>query len=136
MKPEEAFLQALEVRSKAYAPYSKFQVGAALKLKNQNELSLGCNVENSSYGGTICAERSAFLQAVAKWGTPLEPEFLVLVTDAESFDTPCGFCLQVISEFAEADFPIHLANLQGIQKTLLLKELLPQPFDKSHLPVK
>lgn len=134
MSIEDSFKQAVQVRNKAYAPYSKFLVGAALKLKNSDELCLGCNVENASYGGTICAERSAILQAVSRFGADkLQPEYMVLVTASESADSPCGLCLQVLSEFVDQDFPIHLSNLSGIQKTVTLKELLPRPFDKSPL---
>lgn len=134
MNPNEAYKQALEVRKKAYAPYSKFFVGAALKVKGDNELCLGCNVENASYGGTICAERSALLQAVARYGAKnFKPEYIVLVTGSEEVDSPCGMCLQVMSEFVDPDFPIHLSNLEGIRKTVAFKELLPRPFDESSL---
>ena len=133
MTLEQAFQKAVEVRERAHAPYSKFHVGAALKVKGHDELCLGCNVENASYGGTICAERSAVLQAVAKYGK-FEPEYLVLVTGSSTPDSPCGFCLQVLSEFVSADFKIHLSTLKGIQKTVSFKELLPRPFDNSNLP--
>ncbi len=128
-----AFKKAVEVRSRAHAPYSKFQVGAALKVKGHDELTVGCNVENASYGGTICAERSAVVQAVSKYGK-FEPEYLVLVTGSQTPDSPCGFCLQVLSEFVGPDFQIHLSTLNGIQKTVQFKELMPRPFDNSNLP--
>lgn len=130
---KEAFQAALEVQAKAHAPYSQFRVGAALKIKNQPVLICGCNVENASYGATICAERSAFLQAVSQFGT-FEAEYLVLVTDSKTADSPCGLCLQVMTEFVSPDFLIHLATQAGIQSSVRLKDLLPRPFDKSNLP--
>ena len=135
MNLEQVFQAAVEVRKKAHAPYSQFFVGAALKIKDQDELCVGCNVENSSYGGTICAERNAVLQAVAKYGSrQFEPEYMVLVTASENVDSPCGMCLQVLSEFVSPHFKIHLANLKGIQKTFEFKEFMPRPFDNSNLP--
>lgn len=124
---EKAVQTAVKARSKAHAPYSRFQVGAALKLKGVEDAIPGCNVENASYGGTICAERTAYTQAVARHGK-IEPEFLVVVTDEASATVPCAFCLQVIAEFSPDSLPIYLANLKGVQKQYTLKDLLPHPF--------
>jgi cytidine deaminase len=124
---KEAYNAAREARENAHAPYSEFQVGAALKLRDRKELILGCNVENASYGLTICAERNAFFQAVARY-KEIDPEFIVIVTDSNPPAPPCGLCLQAMAEFCQPTFEIYLANLKGIQEKLLLKDLLPKPF--------
>lgn len=125
---QELYQAALVARRNAYAPYSQFQVGAALKLNTSSEIFTGCNVENISYGATICAERTAVVKAIS-----VEPkgriEELALVTDAVQFDCPCGMCLQVLSEFCSPDTPIHLCNLKGIQKTVAFRELMPFQFE-------
>jgi cytidine deaminase len=124
----QAYEQAKLVRERAHAPYSNFLVGSALKLKNDEEFYLGCNVENASYGATICAERNSVLNAIATNGKK-EFEFIVLVCDTDPVSIPCGLCLQVLSEFVSADFPIYLSNLKGIQKKVTFKELMPVTFD-------
>lgn len=128
-KLKEAFTAALQVRERAYAPYSNFRVGAALVLPS-GEIVAGCNVENASYGGAICAERNAFVASVAKYGKT-KPEALVLVTEPEA--TPCGICLQVMAEFCSPDFPIHVATPKGIVKKVTLAQFLPQPFTPDKL---
>lgn len=128
-KIQAAFDAAAKARNNAHAPYSKFRVGAALVLEN-GEIVSGCNVENASYGGTICAERNAITAAVAQFGT-IKPRALVLITDPEAM--PCGLCLQVISEFCGLDFPMHLANPQGIQRQVTLRDLFPHPFGPEKL---
>ena len=132
---KEAYLAAKEARENAHAPYSEFQVGAALKLRDQEELVLGCNVENASYGLTICAERNAFFHAIAQY-RHIDPEFIVIVTDANPPAPPCGLCLQAMAEFCQPTFEIYLANLKGIQEKLLLKDLLPKPFHLNFWSVK
>lgn len=119
-----AYAVAKEARDRAYAPYSKFRVGAALVLEG-GEVVPGCNVENATYGATVCAERNAFCSAVAQHGK-IKPRELVLVTEPEA--APCGICLQIIAEFCPPDFPIHLSTPAGIQRTVQLRELFPQPF--------
>ena len=123
----EAYEAALKARSGAHAPYSKFKVGSALKISKIDKVVPGCNVENASYGGTICAERGSVLSSVAQYGKQ-DFEFIVVVTDQESPAVPCAFCLQVLAEFVKPDFPIFLGNLEGITKKVLFKELLPHPF--------
>lgn len=123
----KAVQMALTARANAHAPYSRFQVGATVKLKGIAEPVPGCNVENASFGGTICAERTAITAAVAQHGR-IEPEFLVVATGEAKATVPCGLCLQVIAEFAGDDLPIYLANPQGVQKEVRLKDLLPQAF--------
>jgi cytidine deaminase len=129
---ENAFQAARETRARAHAPYSKFLVGAAVKPTGHDQLFSGCNVENASYGGTVCAERVALFNMVAAIGHQAI-DFIVLITDTDPAAPPCGFCRQVMAEFAQTDFDVHLANLSGIQKTVHFSELLPFPFDESSL---
>jgi homotetrameric cytidine deaminase len=123
----QAHQAALQARTHAHAPYSKFKVGAALQLKGKREPVTGCNVENASFGGTICAERVAVQSAVARFGR-IDPEFLVIVTDEKEATVPCALCLQVLAEFCGDDFPIYLGNEKGLLKKYTLRELLPHPF--------
>lgn len=117
---------AFKTRENAYTPYSKFKVGSALISKNSQNIYSGCNVENSSYGATICAERSAILAAVAKEGESFEIEQLIVV--ASPMSVPCALCLQVIAEFGGPNTPIYLYDLDNKSKRYLFKELLPEPF--------
>lgn len=126
---QEVFQAAIQARNNSYSPYSKFRVGAALLLES-GEIVGGCNVENASYGGTICAERNAFIAAVAKFGK-IKPKAMVLVTEPEA--TPCGLCLQVMAEFCSPDFPIHVATPKGIKRKVPLKKFLPHPFGPDQL---
>ncbi len=123
------FLAACRARENAYAPYSNYRVGAALGLKNSEECISGCNVENASYGATICAERTALCRAVAEKGPAVAFDHLVLVTQSPA--PPCGMCLQVLSEFVPGEFPIYLATPEGIQQSLTLNDFLPIRFHLS-----
>lgn len=118
--------QAKRAREKAYVPYSRFKVGAALLTKSGRVFS-GCNVENASFGLTCCAERVALFSAVVAG----EREFtdLVVLTDSEEPATPCGACRQVLYEFAPK-LRIVTANLEGKKKQYLLTELLPHAFSE------
>ena len=123
----EAAWQAWE---RAYAPYSHFQVGAAL-LHEDGSIQVGCNVENASYGGTICAERTAICAAAAQGMRPGDLKALVVVTEAATLTPPCGLCRQVIAEFAE-ELPILLVNRH--ERVLhLISELLPHAFTGRNL---
>ena len=124
---QETYSHAKAARLRAYNPYSKFNVGASLKLSNSNDIVSGCNVENASFGATVCAERTAILSAIAANGK-VDFDYMVLVTDANPLAVPCGQCLQVIAEFVPSTFPIYLANLDAIQEKVLLKDLLPRAF--------
>lgn len=126
----KAYELAKEVRLKAYAPYSNFLVGACFKLKNSDEYITGCNVENASYGGTVCAERGAIQAAVAKLGGKPEFEFLVVTTNTDPAIGPCGLCLQVLSEFVNENFPIYLSNPKEIQGEFKFSDFLKKPFSK------
>ncbi|MFW6223409.1 MAG: cytidine deaminase [Spirochaetota bacterium] len=122
-----AFELAVLSRDRAYAPYSEFRVGAAIKVADSDLICAGCNVENASYGAGVCAERAAVFNMRTAAESP-RPEFLVVVTDTDPASVPCAICLQVLAEFCPPDFPIHLANLDGIQRTVGLGDLLPEPF--------
>ncbi|MGI8978527.1 MAG: cytidine deaminase [Pirellulaceae bacterium] len=115
---------ALEVRHKAYAPYSKFLVGAAL-LSESGQLFAGCNVENASYGMTVCAERVAVFNAVSAGQT----KFKALALATSGGFTPCGGCLQVLAEFCD-DLTIYITDVKlGEQFTVTnLSDLLPRRF--------
>jgi homotetrameric cytidine deaminase len=124
---QRAFELAVATRDHAYAPYSGFRVGAAIKVADSDLIYAGCNVENASYGAGVCAERVAVFNMLAAAESPA-PEFLVVVTDADPASVPCALCLQVLAEFCPPQFPIHLANLDGIQRTVRFADLLPEPF--------
>ena len=118
---------ARHTREHAYAPYSSYPVGASLLTASGRTFS-GCNVENASFGGTICAERGAVLQMVA--AGERSPVALVVVTRGTTPASPCGICRQVLAEFA-ADLPILLVGVEGAQETRALSslgELLPRAF--------
>ncbi len=127
---DKAYQEALKVRARAHAPYSKFLVGACIKIRGSDEYITGCNVENASFGATVCAERVAIWNWASQYDRATKNiEFLVLVTDTTNpVATPCGMCLQTLSEFLTPDTPIFLANLAGLQKEVLFKDLLPYSF--------
>jgi cytidine deaminase len=107
-------------------------VGAAVRTADGKTYS-GCNVENSSYGGTVCAERTAIWKAVSENGAATRIAEILVVTDATPAWPPCGMCLQVMSEFAGPDMPVQLANLKGETQTRKFREFLPQAFTPDHL---
>lgn len=117
---------ALDSRCHAYAPYSNFWVGASL-LGSDGEIHAGCNVENMSYGATICAERNAMWSAIARG----DRNFLAIavVGDTEKPILPCGMCLQVMSELMRVDALVLLGNLNGDWMELKLRDLLPYLFE-------
>lgn len=136
----EAYEHAKSALNNAYTPYSGFNVGAALVTADGEKIYTGCNVENASYGATVCAERTALLSAVAAEGISdhnmtNRDKFSCLVVVAETDDPtpPCALCLQVLSEFCNADFPIYLANKHEILRKVLFTELLPFPFNGTPL---
>lgn len=121
------FEVAKKTRENAYAPYSGFKVGAAARIRGTDTIIGACNVENVSYGATVCAERNVVFAAVARTGGA-DLEDLVIVTDAEPPAVPCALCLQVLQEFCPPDLRIHLADLSGVRSEVTLGELLPHPF--------
>ena len=120
---------AAKVMKNAHAPYSKFHVGSAVLLTN-GKIYTGCNVENASYGMTICAERTAVVTAVAAGVRRFRR--LVLTTDAAEPVSPCGACRQVLAEFGEPSMPIVYAAEHGLTETTL-GALLPAAFDAATL---
>ena len=122
MNPDELLAEALNVRATAYAPYSQFPVGAALETRS-GRVFTGCNVENLSFGLTICAERNAVFAAVAAG----EREFtrIVIVADSREPVTPCGACRQVLAEFS-LEMEGRSVNLEGEEYVTRLDELLPR----------
>ena len=117
---------ARSARDHAVADFSGFKVGAALETTDGRVIT-GCNVENASYGLTICAERVAIFKALSEGHRQFT--HIVVVADTESPTPPCGACRQIIWEFC-GDIPVTLANLTTVTKTLPMKDLLPLPFDK------
>lgn len=116
---------AARYRETAYAPYSRFRVGAAVVAEDER-VFFGCNVENASYGLSLCAERAAMATAVA--GGARRIVAVVLVTDANPPATPCGACRQWMAEFGRDDMEIVTANVAGCIRRFTLKELLPEAF--------
>jgi cytidine deaminase len=132
MMKEPLRLQAIKAMDHSYSPYSQKQVGAAIELSNGKTYS-GCNIENSSYGGTVCAERVAVWKAISEEGPGVEIASVVVATDATPPWSPCGICRQVINEFASKNCEIHLVNKTGDVKSFTHQELLPHGFDRSAL---
>ncbi len=116
---------AKAVRERAYCPYSNFQVGSAI-LTTDGAIFVGCNIENRTFGLTVCAERVAVLSAVAQGKRQLAA--VVAMTDTEPPSPPCGQCLEVMTEFGTPDLPVLLANIQGDSTEYRLSDLLPHPF--------
>lgn len=120
--------RARAVREHAYAPFSKFRVGAAL-LTTDGAVYVGCNVENRSYGLTICGERHAVGAMVAQGGAEQRIVSVVVVTDANPPAPPCGACREVLYELATPDCEVVSLDLAGNQRSWLLSELLPDAFE-------
>ncbi|HLY19375.1 MAG TPA: cytidine deaminase [Bryobacteraceae bacterium] len=120
---------ALKARENAHAPFSHFKVGAALE-DSAGRIHTGCNVENASYGLTLCAERVAVFKAVSEGARQFRR--VAVVADTDILTPPCGACRQILWEFC-GDAELLLANLSGKTETLRLKDLLPRPFDASFL---
>ena len=122
MNMDALIAAAREVREKAYAPYSQFAVGAALRTKS-GRVFCGCNVENLSFGLTSCAERNAVFAAIA--AGEKEFEAVAIVADSKEPVTPCGACRQVLAEFG-LELEVCSSNLEGATYTATLRELLPR----------
>lgn len=118
-------------RENAYSPYSGYKVGAAIRTKDGKYFG-GCNVENSSYGGTVCAERVAIQSAIAACGK-IEIAEILVITDANPPWPPCGLCRQVIAEFAEPEVVVHASTLEGDLVSQTLGQIFPNAFTPKHL---
>ena len=121
---------ANRAKRNAYAPYSQFHVGAAVRGESGGIYS-GCNVENAAYPEGLCAEAAA-IAAMAAAGERRITETLV-VSDGEALCSPCGGCRQKLSEFAAADSPVHICSPDGVRKTVTMAELLPLAFGPDNL---
>jgi cytidine deaminase len=120
---------ALTARHHAHAPFSKFKVGAALE-DNAGRIFTGCNVENATYGLTICAERVAVFKAISEGARKFNR--IAVAADTDVLTPPCGACRQILWEFC-GNAELILVNLHGKSETLRLKDLFPRPFDASFL---
>ena len=124
--------QARAVREQAHAPYSNFKVGAALVTKD-GRVYTGCNVENSSYGLSICAERVALFKAISEGVREFTRIVVIADTPAGMPVRPCGACRQVISDLMGGQAEVVMTNLHGDLETAQVRDLLPAPFDRSYL---
>jgi cytidine deaminase len=127
----ELFQAAKKARENSYSPYSGEKVGSAIRLTN-GKIFAGCNVENSSYGATICAERTAIQSAVASEGPKIEITEVLVVTDHDPAWPPCGLCRQVIAEFGLRS-TIHAADLSSVKSSMSFSDLYPSAFTPEHL---
>ncbi|WP_102027234.1 cytidine deaminase [Salirhabdus sp. Marseille-P4669] len=121
---------AKEIWHKAYVPYSKFRVGAAIRTKS-GKIYQGCNIENAAYPVTCCAERVAIFKAISEG--ELEFDRLAVVADTDRPVPPCGSCRQVLSEFCEPHMEVEIANLKGDVKVMTMEQLLPFSFTPKDL---
>jgi len=122
--------EAKKAKEFAYAPYSGFRVGAAI-LAQDGRIFKGCNVENASYGATICAERTAIVKAVSDGEAKINA--IAIVSDSEDYTFPCGICRQVIAEFGDSETKIICGNKNGYYKEYGLNDILPNAFGKKDL---
>ena len=120
---------ALRVRENAHAPFSKFKVGAAVE-DESGRVHTGCNVENATYGLTICAERNAIFKGISEGARRFRR--VAVAADTTTLTPPCGACRQILWEFC-GDAEIVLVNLQGQTEAFRLAQLFPRPFDDSFL---
>lgn len=122
--------KAIEAKEKAYAPYSGFRVGAAVQT-TEGRIYTGCNVENSSYGATICAERTAIVKAVSEGQTEICA--IAITSDSDLLTYPCGICRQVISEFMNDNTKVICSDKNGKYKVYEMNDILPHAFTKKDL---
>jgi cytidine deaminase len=120
---------AKRARENAYAKFSNFKVGAGLEA-NSGKIYGGCNVENATYGLTVCAERVAIFKAISEGERKFDA--IAVVTDTDALTPPCGACRQLIWEFC-GDVPVVMSNLKGRVEVIPMRELFPKPFDASNL---
>jgi cytidine deaminase len=128
VSPESLVTHALQARARAYAPYSQYQVGAAV-LTESGEVIYGCNVENAAYPDTICAERVALTAAVAQG----HRRFVAIAVATRDGGTPCGSCRQVMAELGP-QMAVYIGDDQGRYRTTSVAALLPDAFDAGSLP--
>ena len=124
------FDAARAVQRRAYAPYSHFHVGVAIRARS-GAIYACCNVENAAYPQSVCAEGGALSMMVA--GGDLRVDEVLVVGDGELLCTPCGGCRQKLREFADLDVKVHVAGPEGVRRTFTIDELLPSSFGPEHL---
>ena len=122
--------EANKMLEKAYIPYSKFPVGAAL-VTTEGKIYTGCNIENASYGLCNCAERTAIFKAVSEGERDFS--YLVITGETDGPISPCGACRQVIAEFCDPKMPVLLTNVKGDEKEVTVEQLLPGAFTNDDL---
>ena len=127
--PDALLEAALQVRLNAHAPFSNFKVGAAVE-DESGRVFTGCNVENATYGLTVCAERVAVFKAISEGARKFRR--VAVAADTDLLTPPCGACRQILWEFC-GDVEVTLVNLQGKIETFRMKDLFPRPFDASFL---
>ncbi len=132
IKKTELIQTALNARHFSHSPYSTKKIGAAIQLSNGLVFS-GCNIENASYGGTVCAERVAIWKAYSENSNQLKISAVAVASDEISPWPPCGLCRQVMAEFSTGLTEIYLVNTQGQETTLTFAELFPFAFEPDHL---
>jgi cytidine deaminase len=120
---------SIAARNNAHAPYSHFLVGAALEAED-GRVFTGCNVENATYGLSLCAERVAVFKAISEGARKFER--IAVSADTDVLTPPCGSCRQILWEFC-GDIEVTLTNLRGKTETLRMKDLFPRPFDDSFI---
>jgi cytidine deaminase len=123
---------AVEARQFSHSPYSTKKIGAAIQLDN-GKIYSGCNIENASYGGTVCAERVAIWKAFSENKLPVKIKTVVVCSQESSPWPPCGFCRQVISEFSSPDTEIILVNTEKKEIELKFSDIFPLAFEPKHL---
>ncbi len=131
MKAEELRDAAFQAAQKSHSPYSRAQVGSAV-LTSDGKIYEGCNIENSSFGGTVCAERVAIWKAVSEGHTRIKRVYVW----TEAGWPPCGLCRQVMAEFADPDLEVAIGDKNGTVRTLKFADLLPLAFTPEHLTKK
>jgi cytidine deaminase len=129
MRHDPLLTAALDAREHAWAPFSNFRVGAAIE-DDAGRIFTGCNVENATYGLTICAERVAVFKAISEGARRFRR--VAVAADTETLTPPCGACRQILWEFC-GDVELILVNLQGKTETFQLRDLFPRPFDASFI---
>lgn len=130
--PAEMKALAIAAMEFSHSPYSHKKIGASVLLANGKNYS-GCNIENASYGGTVCAERVAIFKAYSENKSDVRITEVFVASDETEPWPPCGFCLQVLSEFADTETKITLINLHSTIKQFKFKDLFPQAFKSEHL---
>jgi cytidine deaminase len=128
---ETLFKAAVDVRKHSYSPYSGYKIGSAVRMAD-GKVYVGANIENASYGGTVCAERTAIWKALTEGSKGPIKEIMVVSDETDPWP-PCGMCRQVIAEFATPKTKVWLANTKEVVKVFSFEEIFPESFNSEHL---